>query len=144
MYKLMQNNSCGLLSHFSTKIYLKISILMGITWIIDFIGWLAVSKLFPKWHWAVFDVGNIIQSIGIFVIFVCNKDMRRKIFQKYKLSAGRDRFVRHTIGQIWIILINEKLPVFKDRLQVWMNYTNGTPTDLRQQHEIRIKITTIL
>ena len=58
---------------------MKISILMGITWIIDFFGWLAVSKLFLKWHWAVFEIGNIIQSFGIFVLFVCNKDMGKRI-----------------------------------------------------------------
>ena len=68
---------------FRKRMYLKISILMGVTWIIDFVGWLAVSKLFPKWYWAVFDIGNIIQSFGIFVIFVCNKDMRNRIVTKY-------------------------------------------------------------
>ena len=57
------------LNRSNVAIYVKLSSLMGLTWIIGFIA--EVIQL--SWFWYVFTVVNGLQGVFLFVSYVCNE-----------------------------------------------------------------------
>ncbi|XP_001951628.2 G-protein coupled receptor Mth2 [Acyrthosiphon pisum] len=66
-------------------LYLKLFIVMGVTWLAEIISWASGSNGSEK-YWYVTDIGNSLQGVLIFLIFVCKKRVFKFIKQK-TLSA---------------------------------------------------------
>ncbi|CAG7818873.1 unnamed protein product, partial [Allacma fusca] len=62
-------------------LYLKLFVIMGITWIFELIAWFAAGED-VKWYWSVFDVYNILHAVGIFWIFVCKVEIKDQLQEK--------------------------------------------------------------
>lgn len=52
---------------------------MGLNWIIEVILWATEAS---GYFWTVIDIGNALQGLFIFIIFVCNKPVLRLLNQK--------------------------------------------------------------
>lgn len=53
-------------------LYLKLFIVMGVNWSAEIISWAVDSKTSES-LWYVTDIGNALQGVLIFLIFVCKK-----------------------------------------------------------------------
>jgi hypothetical protein len=62
------------------NLYLKLFIVMGVNWIMEVVSWAAGG---PEYLWYVTDLGNILQGVLIFVIFVCKERVRRILVRKF-------------------------------------------------------------
>lgn len=71
------------------KLFLKLFIIMGVTWIFEVISWL-VSGYNWNWYWVIFDMINILQAIVIFIIFVCKKETISSLEQKYPSFKSKE------------------------------------------------------
>ncbi|CAB3261686.1 unnamed protein product [Arctia plantaginis] len=66
-------------------VYLKLSVVMGVNWVFEII-----SFKFPGFKgWYISDVYNILIGFLIFLIFVCKKDIYRKLYKRYALHPRR-------------------------------------------------------
>ncbi|XP_046681532.1 G-protein coupled receptor Mth2-like [Homalodisca vitripennis] len=61
------------------NLYLKLFIVMGINWVMELVSF-AVGG--PKSLWFVTDLGNTLQGLLIFIIFVCKRRILGKLNQK--------------------------------------------------------------
>ncbi|CAL8081523.1 unnamed protein product [Orchesella dallaii] len=84
----------------SFKLFVKLVILMGVTWTLEFIDWITYSGATFTWYFFAVDVFNILQAVAIFIIFVCKRKILNQLEQKYpslrvitrpalKLMSGR-------------------------------------------------------
>jgi hypothetical protein len=62
------------------NLYLKLFIVMGVNWIMEVISWAAGG---PEYLWYFTDLGNILQGVLIFIIFVCKQKVRRILVRKF-------------------------------------------------------------
>ena len=62
------------------NLYLKLFIVMGVNWIMEVISWAAGG---PEYLWYITDLGNILQGVLIFIIFVCKQRVRRILVRKF-------------------------------------------------------------
>ncbi|KAG8239841.1 hypothetical protein J437_LFUL011467 [Ladona fulva] len=62
------------------KLYIKLSVVMGLSWVMEIISWLAGGSLC---YWIVTDLINTLQGAFIFIIFTCKKKVRRKLIGRY-------------------------------------------------------------
>jgi bacteriorhodopsin len=69
------------------KLFFKLFVVMGVTWIFEFAVWLLNVEGFA-WHWVILDMFNLMQSIGIFFIFVCKRKILNQLEQKYPRMKG--------------------------------------------------------
>ncbi|XP_026815187.1 G-protein coupled receptor Mth2-like [Rhopalosiphum maidis] len=75
-------------------LYLKLFIVMGVNWLAEIISW-ATGSDGSEFVWYVTDIGNSLQGVLIFLIFVCKKRvlnlLSKKLcpqFQLFKTSAN--------------------------------------------------------
>ncbi|CAK1551260.1 unnamed protein product [Leptosia nina] len=71
-------------SHRSQKqrftLYLKLSVIMGINWILE-----VVSSFYPDWEiWYITDAYNLLIGVTMFVIFIYKESIYNKLMIKYK------------------------------------------------------------
>ncbi|XP_060865534.1 G-protein coupled receptor Mth2-like isoform X1 [Metopolophium dirhodum] len=83
-------------------LYLKLFIVMGVNWLAEIISWASGSNGFEK-YWYVTDIGNSLQGVLIFLIFVCKKRvlnlLNKKLcprFQLFKTSTASTRTTNST------------------------------------------------
>lgn len=70
-------------------VYLKLSVVMGVNWLFEI-----VSFEFPGFKgWYISDVYNILIGFLIFLIFVCKKDIYRKLYKRYVFIRYINTFV---------------------------------------------------
>jgi hypothetical protein len=62
------------------NMYLKLFFVMGVNWIMEVISW-AVGG--PKYLWYIPDLGNILQGVLLFIIFVWKQRVRRMLVSKF-------------------------------------------------------------
>jgi hypothetical protein len=62
------------------NLYLKLFIVMGVNWIMEVISWAAGG---PEYLWYFTDLGNILQGVLIFVIFVWKQKVRYILVRKF-------------------------------------------------------------
>lgn len=62
------------------NLYLKLFIVMGVNWIMEIISWAAGG---PEYFWYVTDLGNILQGVLIFIIFVWKQKVRHILVRKF-------------------------------------------------------------
>jgi len=62
------------------NLYLKLFIVMGVNWIMEVISWAAGG---PEYFWFVTDLGNILQGVLIFIIFVWKQKVRHILMRKF-------------------------------------------------------------
>ncbi|XP_045625294.2 G-protein coupled receptor Mth2 isoform X1 [Procambarus clarkii] len=75
-YKLCSLNKSSDARLFQFSLYLKLFVLMGVTWIFEVISYFVQRKTKdPKTNyvWLVFDMINIMQGLIIFLVFVCRR-----------------------------------------------------------------------
>lgn len=59
-------------------VYLKLSIVMGLNWLLEII-----SFLYPGFKmWYITDAYNILIGLAIFLIFVCKKKILKKLIKR--------------------------------------------------------------
>lgn len=81
------------------NLYLKLFIVMGVNWGMEVISW-AVGG--PKYLWYITDLGNTLQGLLIFVIFVWTQKVRRLLARRLRpksASSPRTRFESSTNSQ---------------------------------------------
>lgn len=61
------------------NLYLKLFIVMGVNWVMEVISWAAGG---PKYLWYVTDLGNTLQGVLIFIIFVWKQKVRRLLARR--------------------------------------------------------------
>ncbi|XP_023288840.1 probable G-protein coupled receptor Mth-like 3 isoform X1 [Orussus abietinus] len=64
------------------NLYLKLFIVMGISWSMEIISWL-FEESSPKYIWYVSDIGNTLQGVIIFVIFVWKSKIKRLLLKRF-------------------------------------------------------------
>ncbi|KAK8747615.1 hypothetical protein OTU49_016496 [Cherax quadricarinatus] len=75
-YKLCSLNKSSEARMFQFSLYLKLFVLMGVTWIFEVISYFVQRKAKDSntnYVWLVFDMINIMQGLIIFVVFVCRR-----------------------------------------------------------------------
>lgn len=77
-------------------LYLKLFIVMGVNWLAEIISWAVESEVTSKSLWYVTDIGNALQGVLIFLIFVCKK--RVLILLNKKLCPQYHFFKTSTSG----------------------------------------------
>jgi len=54
--------------------YLKLFVVMGITWVLEIMSWVDIgADIVPQFIWYPADIVNALQGLTIFIIFVCRK-----------------------------------------------------------------------
>lgn len=83
-------------------LYLKLFIVMGVNWLAEIISWASGSNG-SELVWYVTDIGNSLQGVLIFLIFVCKKRvlnlLNKKLcpgFQLFKTSTASTRTTNST------------------------------------------------
>ncbi|XP_012254977.2 G-protein coupled receptor Mth2-like isoform X6 [Athalia rosae] len=62
------------------NLYLKLFIVMGINWSMEIISWLCQG---PKSLWYITDMGNTLQGVIIFIIFVWKEKIKRLLIKRF-------------------------------------------------------------
>ncbi|XP_026327100.1 G-protein coupled receptor Mth2-like [Hyposmocoma kahamanoa] len=61
-------------------VYLKLSIIMGINWVLE-----VISSNYPNFKgWYITDAYNLLMGFFIFLIFVCKREILRKLIKRFK------------------------------------------------------------
>ncbi|XP_039302754.1 G-protein coupled receptor Mth2 isoform X1 [Solenopsis invicta] len=63
------------------KMYLKLFIVMGISWIMEILAWSIDSV--PSYIWYSTNMLNNLQGLIIFIIFVCTKKIKQQLLKRY-------------------------------------------------------------
>jgi len=69
------------------NLYLKLFIVMGVNWIMEVISWVAGG---PGYLWILTDLGNTLQGVLIFIIFVWKQKVRHLLARRFcqKLASS--------------------------------------------------------
>ncbi|PNF36788.1 G-protein coupled receptor Mth2 [Cryptotermes secundus] len=68
------------------NLYLKLFIVMGVNWVMELISWAAGG---PEYLWYLTDLGNTLQGVLIFIIFVWKRKILRLLIRRFrKRSSG--------------------------------------------------------
>lgn len=84
------------------NLYLKLFIVMGITWSMEIVSWLLSTVKTPQYLWYITDLANTLQGVIIFIIFVCKKKIKRLLLKKFRrqnkkiLSRNSTRSICHS------------------------------------------------
>ncbi|XP_036138668.1 G-protein coupled receptor Mth2 isoform X2 [Monomorium pharaonis] len=65
------------------NMYLKLFIVMGISWVMEIIAWSVEADLVPSAIWYPTDIINALQGFIIFIIFVCTKKIKHLLLKRY-------------------------------------------------------------
>lgn len=68
--------------------YLKLFIVMGINWSMEIISW--IFRDTPKYVWYITDLGNTLQGLIIFIIFVWKDKIKRLLLKR--MGCKSDKF----------------------------------------------------
>lgn len=60
---------------------------MGVNWLAEIVSWLADSEGTSTSLWYVTDIGNALQGVFIFLIFVCKKRVLVLLGNKFNLKC---------------------------------------------------------
>lgn len=63
--------------------YLKLFIIMGITWIMELISWLINVDIVPAIVWYPTYIVNALQGVIIFIIFVCRRKIKQLLLKRF-------------------------------------------------------------
>lgn len=63
--------------------YLKLFIVMGVSWVMEILAWSIDIDLVPSTVWYPTDMINALQGLIIFIIFVCKKKMKRLLLKRF-------------------------------------------------------------
>ncbi|CAG7729433.1 unnamed protein product [Allacma fusca] len=80
----------------TATLYVKLFILMGLSWGFEFISYLDKSN---SWIWICFDVLNLLQAVGVFIIFVCKAEVKQQLSKKYGLFRACFGLVGQNLGK---------------------------------------------
>jgi len=65
------------------KMYLKLFIVMGISWVMEIIAWWIDADLVPVIVWYPSNIINSLQGLIIFIIFVCRKKIKHLLLKRF-------------------------------------------------------------
>lgn len=75
-------------------IYLKLTIITGITWLLDVMG----AFIDPEhWGWLVVDIFNSLSGFYIFYSFICKKEMIMQLCKRFKIETSFARQWESTV-----------------------------------------------
>lgn len=66
---------------FRFTLYFKLFIVMGLNWLAEVFSWMFEDYL-PSYVWFILDLGNALQGVFIFIIFVCKKRVLKLVIKK--------------------------------------------------------------
>ncbi|RXG70143.1 hypothetical protein Avbf_10318, partial [Armadillidium vulgare] len=90
-----------LISEVVALLYLKLFLVMGISWLLEIVMWVAVKENDCGFSWVV-DIVNIFQSVYIFFIFVCKKSTLDK-----KKEINKSSYITLSGIKYWSIGISK-------------------------------------
>ena len=64
--------------------YLKLFIVMGITWVLEILAWVIGTNILPKYIWYLADIINALQGLIIFVVFVCRRKIKEMLLKQFR------------------------------------------------------------
>lgn len=70
------------------NMYLKLFIVMGISWIMELIAWSIDIDLVPEVIWYPSYIINALQGVIIFIIFVCRKKIKQLLLKRFGQNCG--------------------------------------------------------
>ncbi|XP_018352126.1 PREDICTED: G-protein coupled receptor Mth2-like [Trachymyrmex septentrionalis] len=65
------------------NMYLKLFIVMGITWVFEILSWVIGTTIVPVFVWYVFDVINSLQGLIIFIVFVWRRKIKQMLLKQF-------------------------------------------------------------
>lgn len=71
------------------NLYLKLFIVMGVNWAMELISWAAGG---PDYLWYLTDLGNSLQGVLIFIIFVWKRKILRLLMRRFRRKSSRSPF----------------------------------------------------
>ena len=69
------------------NLYLKLFIVMGISWSMEIISWLLDDK--PTFVFYITDIANTLQGLIIFIIFVWKEKIKRLLLKRFGCKGGK-------------------------------------------------------
>ncbi len=75
----------------SVLLFMKLSVVMGLTWIFEVISWAATKENENHIGWIILDLYNALSAILIFIIFVCKKSTLSLLEQSVPCLKGRGK-----------------------------------------------------
>ncbi|XP_018056323.1 PREDICTED: G-protein coupled receptor Mth2-like isoform X1 [Atta colombica] len=66
------------------NMYLKLFIVMGITWILEILSWVIGTNIVPAIIWHLTDVINALQGFIIFIVFVCRRKIKEMLLKLFR------------------------------------------------------------
>ncbi|XP_025995097.1 G-protein coupled receptor Mth2 [Solenopsis invicta] len=118
------------------KMYLKLFIVMGISWTMEIIAWLINSV--PSYVWYPTNIINSLQGLIIFIIFVCKKKIKQQLLKRFsgqncgpfcKIAIYNDSTASNITGTS--TLENHTMPMQE------INYSNQQPNVLHRFNHTR-------
>ncbi|XP_032665203.1 G-protein coupled receptor Mth2-like [Odontomachus brunneus] len=102
-------------------LYVKLFILMGITWSMEIISW--IFKSAPEYTWDFSDLINSLYGLMIFIIFVCKDNIKKLLLKKFRQNCTFSLFSRNTSrsGCNTILPTSKAIPLNKISPCVQMN-----------------------
>jgi hypothetical protein len=86
----MQTPNLTLLFHDCRfNLYLKLFIVMGINWVMELVSW-AIGG--PGYLWYLTDIGNTLQGVLIFIIFVWKRKILRLLARRFRTKSSGSPF----------------------------------------------------
>ncbi|KAG5341359.1 MTH2 protein, partial [Acromyrmex heyeri] len=66
------------------SMYLKLFIVMGITWVLEILSWVIGTNILPEYIWYLTDMINALQGLIIFVVFVCRRKIKEMLLKQFR------------------------------------------------------------
>ncbi|KAG5313522.1 MTH2 protein, partial [Pseudoatta argentina] len=66
------------------NMYLKLFIVMGITWVLEILAWVIGTNILPVFIWYLADIINALQGLIIFVVFVCRRKIKKMLLKQFR------------------------------------------------------------
>ncbi|XP_018367586.1 PREDICTED: G-protein coupled receptor Mth2-like [Trachymyrmex cornetzi] len=66
------------------NMYLKLFIVMGITWVLEILSWVIGTNIVPAFIWYITDTINALQGLIIFIVFVFRKKIKDMILKLFR------------------------------------------------------------
>ncbi|CAL8090466.1 unnamed protein product [Orchesella dallaii] len=120
-------------------LFLKLSVVMGLSWIFEVISWLTKagqSVNHAEWDvWIIFDVYNALSAVLIFIIFVCKRtnlnllEQAHPIFKVFTTAISKftSNFIEEDSSPSIATVVGEPIGVHKNKSPDTVTYTkDGT------------------
>ncbi|XP_046390307.1 G-protein coupled receptor Mth2-like [Ischnura elegans] len=85
---ILRRNCCSAVDTIKERfvLYIKLFVVMGLSWIMDFIAWIVPA---PKYYFYFTEIWNALQGVLIFIIFTCKRGILSTIIGKISTPTSK-------------------------------------------------------